>query len=210
MLDAHLERSDGRRDAVKALLEQANRLLHSSPSHTDVADLRARLERLPPRELVRFESQSRSWLSSKAIAHLRWPRLRGGREALGSVLGLVSGDGRERERAAKAAGLTPLTARLLAIRCTDWVAEVRDPASERLEQCPAPLLVELLALADQLAPERLRGDALDALLDTRLSDEDLGGATRADDRHIRRAAWRRLIVPGRAGLRRASRCRRTG
>jgi len=199
VLDGHLDGTGPGADKVKLLIEQAGRLLAGSPSHGDVAALLAGLEALAPRELVRFDGQSRSWLSglsSEAIARLRWPFLRGGRKRLWGVLGLVSADGRERERAVTAGELSPLTTRLLAVRSVDWVTEVRAAALARLRECPAPLLTEALALADQIAVERLRGEELDALLDARLSADDLRAATRVADRRTRRAAWRRLVARG--------------
>lgn len=101
-------------DQVKCLIERAHRLLDSSPSHADVAALLGGLEALEPRELVRFDEQSRSWqsgLASEAIARLRWPQSWGARKLAWEVLGLVSGDGREREKAIKETELSPLTAR---------------------------------------------------------------------------------------------------
>ncbi|HEX2127691.1 MAG TPA: hypothetical protein VHF58_00570, partial [Solirubrobacterales bacterium] len=199
MLDAHLDSTGPGEDRVKPLIEQARRLLDGSGGHGDVAALLAGLEALPPRDLVRFDGQSRSCvsgLSSKAIAQLRWPFLRGGRKTLWGVLGLVSADGRERERAVKAAELSPLTARLLAVRSVDWVAEVRAAALARLRECPVALLIEALPLADQIAVERMRGEELHTLLDARLSEDDLRAAARARDRRSRRAAWRRLMSRG--------------
>ena len=123
------------RDRVKELIVRAGR----APEGVEAVELLRDLEALPPRELVRFDVQSRSWfsgLSAEGIAQAAQPA-RG-------VLGLVSRDGRERERAIGAARLSPLTARLLALRCTDWVNPVRAAALERLGECPLPLLVEAL------------------------------------------------------------------
>ena len=177
-------------DRMKDLIEQAARLLAGSAESGGVGELVARLEALPPRELVRFDWLSRSWysgLSTKAIK-----RQRRSRRPLWEVLALVSGDGRERERGIRETTLSPLTARLPAIRATDWVAPVRAVALERLEECPPRLLIEALPLADQLAVERLRGVELHRVID-RLSDDSLRDAARAADPRIRRAAWRRLV-----------------
>lgn len=188
-----------RRDQVRGLVDQAARLIEGSPDHRSVADLQAALAALPPRDLVRFDGMSRSWysgLSSKAIARLRWPMSRGARKQLWEVVALLSGDGHERERAVREAGLTPLSARLLTIRATDWVGPVRAAALDRLDECPLPLLVEALPLADQLAIESIRGDELHLLLDRRLDEESLRQAGRAKNALVRRAAWRRLTARG--------------
>jgi hypothetical protein len=184
---------------VKGAIERAGRLLESSAERAAVDELRAELEALPPRELVRFDALSRSWssgLSSKEIARLRWPQLRGGRKSAWEVLALVSADGRERERGVRATGLTRLTVLLLAIRATDWVGEVRAAALDRLDECDLPLLIEALPLADQLAVERIRGDELQLLLDRRLPEESLRDAACAPRPGVRRAAWRRLVERG--------------
>lgn len=112
------------------------------------------------------------------------------------MLGLVTGDGHERERAVRAAPMTPLTARLLTLRCIDWAGPIRDAALARLDHCPHDLLVRTLPLAEQLASERARGKLLDAFLDARLSDSDLRRAYVAQDAPTRRAAWRRLSARG--------------
>src|SRR5204862_5554975 len=57
--------------------------------------------------------------------------------------------GDRRDRAHRADGS-------LALRCTDWVQQVRSAALDRLASCPVALLIEALALADQLAAERVR------------------------------------------------------
>jgi hypothetical protein len=140
------------RDRVTRLIVRANRLLESSRDHADVEQLASDLELLPPRELVRFDEQSRSWYSGlrqEAIRRLRWPLLRGARKPLWEMLGLVSSDGYERERAINAARLSSLTARLLALRCTDWVPEVRTAALRRLADAAPDQLVSALALAQQ-------------------------------------------------------------
>jgi hypothetical protein len=142
---------------------------------------------------VRFDALSRSGYSGfspQAIAAA--PR------DVWELLALVSADGRERERCVRATPLTPLTARLVAIRAIDWADQVCDAATMRLEACRVPLLVEALPLADQLARERLRGASLERVLDRRLSDDALRATARAPAALVRRAAWRRLIERGAA------------
>ena len=187
------------RDRVKVLVEQATRLLDSSPDHSSVVEFIAELEALPQRDLVRFDGQSRSWysgLSSKAIARLRWPALRGGRKSLWEVLALVSADGRERQRGIRATPFSQLTACLLTIRATDWVGPVRAAALHKLDECPLALLIEALPLADQLATQRIRGEELHLLLDRQVSEEALREAARTASTSVRRAALRRLVERG--------------
>ena len=179
------------RDRVKPALELAESVLDGA---TPVPVLADALEALPPRELVRFDALSRSGYSGfspQAIAAA--PR------DVWELLALVSADGRERERCVRATPLTPLTARLVAIRAIDWADQVCDAAARRLEASPVPLLVEALPLADQLARERLRGASLQRVLDRRLSDDALRATARAPAALVRRAAWRRLIERGAAG-----------
>jgi HEAT repeat protein len=109
---------------------------------------------------------------------------------------MVSGDGYQRERAVRSLRLRPLTVRLVVLRCVDWVAEVRDAALDRLDECESRLLVAALPLAEQLARERVRGKILSSLLDASLPDEDLRHAYRLSDPRTRRAAWRRLRARG--------------
>ena len=182
-------------DPVALAIEHANRLLDSSPNYTDVAGLVEQLEALSPRDLARFDWQARSWYSGinwHAVGKLRWPFLRGARKGLWETLALVSGDGHERERAARDVPANSFTAKLLVLRCLDWVSQVRSAALARVDELPHDLLVEALPLAEQLADERERAELLDALLDARLQDNDLRLAARADDVLLRRAAWRRL------------------
>ncbi len=184
-----------REDPVRRLIQRAQQLLAGAPERREVDALLAELQRLSARELIRFDRRSRGSVrgfAAQRIARLRRPLgSRAGRR-LWSVLALVSADGRERERAAGASELSPLTARLLALRAADWVAPVGAAALDRLAGVPASLLVDALAVADRLGAEHLRGEELRALLERRLSDDDLRGATRAADAGIRRAAWRWL------------------
>ena len=210
-------------DPVKQLILRVNVLLaEGSPDAVRARDLLEALAALAPRELVRFDEQSRGWLNGldgSRIPALRgepcgdqrqegvWKRTRRGRSAppppptdvameLSHVLGLVSGDGRERERAVRAAPMNTLTAQLLTIRCVDWVAQVREAALSRLETCPREVLVSALPLAAELAVGRKRGGLLDAFLDVHLSDTDLRSACRTRDVLTRRAAWRLLAARG--------------
>lgn len=211
-------------DLVKQLIDRANILLgERAPNPARVDEVLAGLAVLSPRDLVRFDEQSRSWISgldTRKIPLLRgtpsddddrgvWASLTRRRPpapaepspaalALWHVLGAVASDGYERERAVRAAPLTILSVRLLAIRCIDWVQQVRDAALSRLDECPHELLVEALPLVTQLATERVRGQVLDALLDARLSDDDLRRAYATDDPRSRRAAWQRLAARGTA------------
>jgi len=210
-------------DPVKQLIDRANALLVQHPPDP------ARVEKvvfgvagLAPRDLVRFDEQSRAWL--RGVNWRAVPGLRGERSdedergkwhvvtrrrsatpaptdaavSLWNVLGLVSGDGYERERAIRSVPMTIVTARLLTIRCIDWVQPVRDAALSRLDECPHTALVEVLPLAAQLAAERARGQVLNAFLDARLSDADLRQAYTVKDSRTRRAAWQRLAARGAA------------
>lgn len=208
-------------DEVKQLIDRSNVLLaQARPGAEQVNEVIARLAGLSPRELVRFDEQSRSWLSGLPWSRVpilrrappeeaekgirpRFARRRpvsaepaGPGLALWHVLGLVSADGHERERAVRYAPITILTARLLTVRCIDWVREVRDAALSRLDGCPHEILVEALPLVAQLAAERARGAVLDALLDARLTDDDLRRAGIVDDARTRRVAWQRLELRG--------------
>ena len=217
------EQSDSSDPAARSI-DAANELLDQRPPRPEmVTRLIEGLEALRPRELVRFDEQARSYYTG--IQWSKVPGLRGGDEAnrerrgvrdlfvrrgaggsaasdasveLWGVLALVSGDGYERERATGVAPLRPVIVRLLVLRCLDWVSEVRAAALDRLEGCPPRVLVDALALADQLAVERARGEGLSALLDARFSVEDLRHAYRDADPRTRRAAWRRLRARGAA------------
>lgn len=188
-------------DPVALAIEQANWLLDSSPDQHALAAFVEQLEELSPRDLTRLDWQARSWYSGvewAAVDKLRWPSLSGSHKALWEALALVSGDGHVRESAARSVSPTPLSARLLVLRCLDWVQQVRDAALTRVDELPHDLLVEVLPLAEQLATERKRGAVLVALLDARLSDDDLRSAARAEEALVRRAAWRRLTERGAA------------
>jgi hypothetical protein len=207
-------------DPAARWIAAANHLLDQRrPQPEMVTRLIDGLEALRPRALVRFDEQARSYYTG--IQWSKVPGLRGGDEAnrerrsvrdlfvrpgaggsaasdasveLWGVLALVSGDGYERERATGVAPLRPVIVRLLVLRCIDWVSEVRAAAQDRLEGCPPRVLVDALALADQLAVERARGEVLSSLLDARVSAEDLRHACRDADPRTRRAAWRRLVA----------------
>ncbi len=186
-------------DPVSLAIQQANRLLECSPRRDEVDALLDALAALSPRDLARFDWQSRSWMSGvtwKAVEQLRWPLLRGARKPLWHALALVSGDGYERERAIKSAPVTRLHVQLLVLRCLDWVAPVREAALARLDDIDDDLLVGALPLAETLAAERHRGHILEALLDARLTDDHLRLAGHRGETIVRRAAWRRLADRG--------------
>jgi hypothetical protein len=183
---------------VKQLVTRGNALLaRREPDPDGVHELIDGIAGLPPRELARFDERSRSWVSGFAASHIVVLRGEAGL-ALRDVLGMVAHDGHERERAIRSAPPTPLSMRLIAIRCVDWVPQVREAARSRLEQSPSELLLQALPLVDQLARERVRGQDLEALLEARLSDDDLRRAFVDEDLHLRRAAWERLAARGSA------------
>jgi hypothetical protein len=159
-------------DPVTALLDR--------PASEIVAGLGA----LSPRELTELDWRSRRWPGGLLPETIR----------ASDVLGLVSADGRERERAIRAVELSPLSVRLLTLRAVDWAQPVRAAALARLGTAPAELLVAALPLADRLARGRARGTELEALLDRRLSDAELLRAARSDDPATHRSAWRRVRV----------------
>lgn len=182
-------------DPVSLVIQRANRLLDGSPSYPEVSAFAGDLAELNPRDLARFEWQARSWISGvnwPALKRLRWPVLRGARKALWQTLALASPDGYERERAIKTAPADALHVQLIVVRCLDWVDEVRDAALARLETIADDLLVEALPLAEQLATERHRGHVLEALLNARLTDDQLRLAGHSPVALVRRSAWRRL------------------
>jgi hypothetical protein len=188
------------KDRAKGLVRAARELLDGSRSPAAITEFAAALALLPARELLRFDELSRSWYSGldrERIARTR-PRLgrHDGSKPLWEILGLVSADGHERERAVSSASPSALTTALITLRSTDWVSEVRAAALQRLAEVPADELIDTLPLAEQLARERSRGEALGALLDQRLSDDHLRVATCVDDVDTRRAAWRRLSARG--------------
>ena len=208
-------------DPVKEIIERANVLLAAGdPPAERVREVLGALGGSGTTRLVRFDETARSWYASglelaRAPRPARGARRRRHRAAAaprpaqadfptrlpppsrcGTRWQPVSGDGHERERAVRAAPAQPLHARLVTIRCIDWVRPVRDAALARLDELPQTLVVELLALAAQLAAERERGRLLDAFLDARLTDADLRDACRSSDLRTRRAAWRRLAARG--------------
>jgi hypothetical protein len=187
------------RDAITELLGRATALARGRPGDEDVDALLAALGALGDRDVVRFDKRSRSYgsgLDRAEIAALRSPWRRGAARRLWAVLGLVSADGFHRQWAIAAADLQPGVVALVAVRCTDWVAEVRETALLRLAEAPAAVLLERLALLEALAVERPYGGGLDALVEARLGDDDLRAATRSDRAPVRRAAWRRLVARG--------------
>lgn len=183
-------------DAVSESLSQTNRLLASSRSPAEVDELLAAIGTLTPEELAQFDWRARSWQSGldwKAVKQLRRPLLRGAQRTLWQVLAFSSVDGFERERAIVDSPLeSVLHVRLLVIRCLDWVDPVRNAALDRLADIGEALIAEVFALAERLATERVRGQALDAWLEARVSDGLLRILGASSDVPTRRAALRRL------------------
>lgn len=163
----------------------------------EVAAFEAELGALPPRELVRFDELSRSWLSGLSpdlVAQLQQepetaPRLR-----LQWMLGFVSRSGYERAAAISVAPEGPLTSALVALRAVDWVMPVRLAALRRLAEGSRAQLLDALPMAARLVGERSRAGELDALLERELTDTDWRTATRSSDVVVRRAAWHRLAA----------------
>ena len=181
------------------MIERAAAIVRGRPSDEAVDDFLARLDDLAAGEYIQFDSRSRSWLSGLVqddISRLRSDWRRGAGHRMWTVLGLVSWNGFDREHAIVATELRRATVALLLVRSTDWVPEVRAAALSRIAAVPPPLLVDLLPLAEQLVGERGRAEELGAIVDRRLSDDDLRAATHTDDVRARRAGWRRLVERG--------------
>src|SRR5579863_3382888 len=198
-------------DLVAQSIEAANELLTRPALGAELDEWLARLESFTPRDLVRFDERGRApysgirWVQITGYADSNattriWHRLRdlmnkgsglaGAERDMTSVLALVSPNGHHREYAIRVTALRPIVVRLIALRCIDWVPEVRAAAVDRLADCPPSELLEALPLVEQLARERARGEILSTFLGTRLSDDDLRHAYRSAERSIRRAAWR--------------------
>jgi hypothetical protein len=112
------------------------------------------------------------------------------------VLHLFSPSGYVRQASVEAVRLTPFAARVLVLRCADWVAEVRSAAFGRLRTCDRDLLIAALPLVVWIMDEWTRGDLLRDLLDERLTDDDLRALAHTGDVGLRRSAWRRLVARG--------------
>ena len=115
----------------------------------------------------------------------------------GAAAGAMSPDGYLREAAVmRLADDLPWSFSLLALRSTDWVAQVRGVAIEALERAEIKSLIEHLPLLEQLATSRVRARELAEWIERRLAAEEALGALSAGRRHqdvgVRRAAWRRL------------------
>jgi hypothetical protein len=92
--------------------------------------------------------------------------------ALWTMMGLVSADGFDRQRAISETQFQRGTVALIALRSTDWVVEVRRAALTRLPEVPIALLLEVLPLLGLLTVENHRAGALNELVDGRLGDGD--------------------------------------
>lgn len=173
--------------------------MRGRPGDRDVVALLKELDAFGDGEILRFDVRARSWSSgfgSGEIAklHSRWRR--GAAERLWTIAALVSADGFEREAAVEAVELRRSTIRLIALRSTDWVREVRQAALLRLAAAPVSVLLDVLPLAEVLTRDRARSGDLDALVEQRLSSDDLKAAAASVNPLARRAAWRRLIARG--------------
>jgi hypothetical protein len=169
-------------DPVTRLLDQATALGPGWPRPEDAEALLNALDLLSDQELIVFDLRSRTW------AYGRWPQI--------PALELVSRSGHAREAAIEVVGLRRGTTALIALRATDWVAEVRHAALMRLAQTPTGALLGVLPLLDALTQNRTRARDLEALVEQRLRDRDLRAATELDDARARRVAWRRLAARG--------------
>ncbi|MDA0178983.1 hypothetical protein OJ997_01655 [Solirubrobacter phytolaccae] len=162
---------------------------HLLAGQHEAAGLVVELGEQSPRELVRFDQRSRRELPWGSVVRMSPGPLK-------DVLELFSPSGHVRQAALETVPLTPLTARVLVLRCADWVAEVRSAAFTRLRACDRDLLVAALPLVAWVMDEWTRGDLLGALLDERLTDDDLRALADVPDLALRRAAWRRLTARG--------------
>jgi hypothetical protein len=107
-------------------------------------------------------------------------------------------DGFARERACRAlGGFLPWSIRLLVIRATDWVPEVRGAALDALSGVVAHDFARHVGLVEQLSAARARTDGLDRLVNAVLIStsglSELSQLRNADDQLVRRAAWNLLM-----------------
>lgn len=189
--------ADAPPDPVTRALDRVRALVRGRPQEEDVDALLTDLDALDDRAFIRFDARSRTWssgLDPGEIARLRSRWRRSAAHALWAVMGLVSADGHDRQRAITETQLHRSTTALLALRSTDWVPEVRQAAMSRLADAQSDLLLDLLPLLEVLTHERLRAEQLDELIESRLADDDLRAATHSESALTRRAAWRRLVA----------------
>ncbi|MET9771018.1 hypothetical protein [Streptomyces sp. NPDC006415] len=107
-------------------------------------------------------------------------------------------DGRIREAALDAARAEPELRPLLAVRCTDWVSQVRERARALLAELPADALFPLAELILRLS-RRSRGDFARALLEDALREgpaAEVLALTAHPDRAMDRLAYRIAVERG--------------
>jgi hypothetical protein len=107
-------------------------------------------------------------------------------------------NGFTREQACRAlAGFMPWSFRLLVLRASDWVPEVRAAAMEGLSRAAVPDLGRHLGLVERLSADRSRNQDLDRLVsemfDTPSGIAGLTALRDADDTIVRRTAWLMLM-----------------
>jgi HEAT repeat protein len=178
------------------------RVLRRSHRPAAAAEFVALLGGLSDEELLALDLRARPWWWAHGSreqgllqAALASPEPVVGRAAAAAAA--MSPDGYLREAAVRQlGGELPWSFPLLALRATDWVAEVRGAAQAALESAETGCLVEHLPLLEGLCGSRGRGGDLSDWLERRMAGEeaveDLREARHHADVGIRRAAWRRL------------------
>lgn len=169
---------------------------------TLAAEFVAVLGGLSDKELLALDLRARPWWWEHGSrerglfrAALASPDPVVGRAA--AAAGAMSPDGYLREVAVRQlGGELPWSFPLLALRATDWVAEVRRAAQAALESAETDCLVEHLPLLAGLCGSRGRAGDLSDWLERRMAGEEaveaLGRARHHTDVGVRHAAWRRL------------------
>jgi len=115
-----------------------------------------------------------------------------------AAAGSFAVSGYTREKACRCLGeFMPWSFRLLVIRCSDWVPQVRAAALESLKGARADAITAHLGLVAHLTKDRSRSDAFDELVEQVLRDDaglvELIHARRSADVKSRRAAWTLLM-----------------
>lgn len=233
--EAHSPLADNRDQRLAAALDAATRLDSALDDGTGrrgprrkrsrseveeaAAEFLARLDDLDDRDLVSLDRRVRSWSE-----YLHWGH--GRHLARGFVADHPSTvqssaaaasfavDGFKREQACRAlGGFIPWSLRLLVIRTTDWVEQVRAAALETVARASAADLAAHIGLVERLARDRLRNADLERLVES-LRNSDAGVAALADvrgapDPLARRTAWQLLMrwspAPTRTDLAEAAR-----